>query len=35
MGRKFVKVWYDAEGDYLEVVFERKEGTSEKLPTIR
>jgi len=26
MGRKFVKVWYDAEGDYLEVVFERKEG---------
>jgi len=21
-----VKVWYDAEGDYLEVIFERKEG---------
>jgi uncharacterized protein YuzE len=26
MERKFEKVWYDAEGDYLEVVFERKEG---------
>jgi len=26
MERKHVKVWYDAEGDYLEVVFERKEG---------
>ncbi len=26
MGRKLVKVWYDAEGDYLEVTFERKEG---------
>jgi hypothetical protein len=26
MERKLVKVWYDAEGDYLEVVFERKEG---------
>jgi hypothetical protein len=24
--RKHVKVWYDAEGDYLEVIFERKEG---------
>jgi len=24
MARKHVKVWYDAEGDYL--VFERKEG---------
>jgi uncharacterized protein YuzE len=21
-----VKVWYDAEGDYLEVIFEKKEG---------
>jgi uncharacterized protein YuzE len=26
MERKRVKVWYDTEGDYLEVVFERKEG---------
>jgi hypothetical protein len=26
MERKFEKVWYDAEGDYLEVVFEREEG---------
>ena len=23
---KEVKVWYDKEGDYLEVIFERKEG---------
>ena len=26
MERKHVKVWYDVEGDYLEVIFERKEG---------
>ena len=26
MERKHIKVWYDAEGDYLEVIFERKEG---------
>jgi uncharacterized protein YuzE len=26
MERKHIKVWYDAEGDYLEVVFERTEG---------
>ena len=26
MERKHAKVWYDAEGDYLEVIFERKEG---------
>ncbi len=26
MEREHVKVWYDAEGDYLEVIFERKEG---------
>jgi uncharacterized protein YuzE len=26
MERKQMKVWYDAEGDYLEVIFERKEG---------
>ncbi len=26
MERKIVKVWYDAEGDYLEVMFDRKEG---------
>jgi len=24
--RNVVKLWYDPEGDYLEVVFERKEG---------
>ncbi|MGH7916016.1 MAG: DUF2283 domain-containing protein [Candidatus Binataceae bacterium] len=26
MERKHVKVWYDAEGDFLEVMFERREG---------
>jgi uncharacterized protein YuzE len=26
MERKHVSVWYDAEGDFLEVMFERKEG---------
>ena len=26
MERKHVKIWYDAEGDYLEVIFERKQG---------
>ena len=26
MGRKTVKLWYDPEGDYLEVIFDRKEG---------
>jgi hypothetical protein len=26
MERKHVTVWYDAEGDYLEVIFEDKEG---------
>lgn len=26
MERKHVKIWYDAEGDYLEVMFERKAG---------
>jgi uncharacterized protein YuzE len=26
MDRKHIKVWYDAEGDYLEVIFESKEG---------
>jgi len=26
MERKHVRVWYDAGGDYLEVIFERKEG---------
>ena len=26
MERRHVKVWYDAEGDYLEVSFECKEG---------
>jgi uncharacterized protein YuzE len=24
--RKHVKIWYDAEGDYLEVMFEQKPG---------
>ena len=24
--RKHVKIWYDAEGDYLEVIFEQKAG---------
>ncbi len=26
MERDVVKLWYDPEGDYLEVTFERKEG---------
>jgi uncharacterized protein YuzE len=26
MAKKIVKVWYDPEGDYLEVIFEQKEG---------
>ncbi len=26
MERDVVKLWYDPEGDYLEVIFERKEG---------
>ena len=26
MAKKIVKVWYDPEGDYLEVIFDQKEG---------
>jgi uncharacterized protein YuzE len=26
MAKKVVKLWYDPEGDYLEVIFEKKEG---------
>ncbi len=26
MAQKDVRVWYDAEGDYLEVIFEQQEG---------
>lgn len=26
MDKKVVKLWYDQEGDYLEVIFEQKEG---------
>jgi uncharacterized protein YuzE len=26
MKRNHVKIWYDAEGDFLEVIFESKEG---------
>ncbi len=26
MARRVVKLWYDPEGDYLEVIFDRKEG---------
>ncbi len=26
MARKPIKIWYDPEGDYLEVLFEQKEG---------
>lgn len=26
MAGKIVKIWYDAEGDYLEVVFDQREG---------
>ena len=26
MAQKFVKVWYDPEGDFLEVIFDQKAG---------
>jgi len=26
MAQKIVKIWYDQEGDYLEVIFEKGEG---------
>lgn len=26
MAKKIIKLWYDPEGDYLEVIFEQKEG---------
>lgn len=26
MGKKIIKLWFDREGDYLEVLFEKKEG---------
>lgn len=26
MAKKIVKLWYDPEGDYLEAIFEQKEG---------
>ncbi len=26
MERKHIRLWYDAEGDYLEVIFEDKDG---------
>lgn len=26
MDKKIVSLWYDSEGDYLEVIFEQKEG---------
>ena len=26
MGKKIIKLWYDPQGDYLEVLFEKKEG---------
>ena len=26
MGKKVIQIWYDKEGDYLEVLFERKKG---------
>lgn len=26
MAKKIVKLWYDQKGDYLEVIFEQKEG---------
>jgi hypothetical protein len=35
MERKQVKVWYDTEGDYLEVISNAKKAISEKPPTSR
>ncbi len=26
MAKKIVKLWYDPEGDYLEVIFDKREG---------
>lgn len=26
MAKKIVKLWYDSEGDYLEVIFDKREG---------
>jgi len=26
MAKKIIKLWYDPEGDYLEVIFEQKKG---------
>ncbi|MGI8911772.1 MAG: DUF2283 domain-containing protein [Rubrobacteraceae bacterium] len=26
MERRVIKLWYDPEGDYMEVIFEKKEG---------
>ena len=26
MAKKILKLWYDKEGDYLEVIFDKKEG---------
>ena len=26
MAKKIINVWYDSEGDYLEVIFDKKEG---------
>ena len=33
MARKSVKIWYDPEGDYLEVMFEKKAGYFKATPS--
>ena len=33
--RKEIKIWYDKEGDYLEVIFERKPDTLGKRETMQ
>ena len=33
MAQKQVKVWYDAEGDYLEVIFDQKPGYFREIPS--
>lgn len=32
MAEKNVKIWYDAEGDFLEVMFDQKEGYFRETP---
>ena len=35
MAGERLKIWYDAEGDYLKVMFDQKEATSARRPPTR